>query len=205
MRVSRSTTIFVLALFLALAVAAQADTVQMKLVGVGGAHQNGVYVAPYYLTVDGGPKIGMMCDDFLHDNKIGDTWTAAVGTISDLSGARFFATAGVTGYQEAFWLYDQYKLHPADAGNINFAVWAIFDPSIIGNPTYWNTAEAAWLQAAQTADLSHYDFSAFLVYTPVNPTSTQEMITKTPEPASMVLLGSGLITIAGLIRRRKKV
>ena len=74
----------------------------------------------------------------------------------------------------------------------------------VGNPTYWTASEAAWLHAAQTTDFSNYDFSAFRVYTPIRPTSPQEMITKTPEPASMVLLGSGLMTLAGLIRRKTK-
>lgn len=204
MRISRGSTLLIIVFFLAAAVAAQAGTVTMTLVGVGGAHQNGVYVAPYLFKVDGGPVVGMMCDDFTHEDHIPETYTAVMSTISDLSQTRFIGTAGLTGYKEAFWLYDQYLMHPADAGDINFAVWAIFDPAIIGNPTYWTAGEQAWLSAAQSVDLSNYDFSGFAVYTPISPTSPQEMITKTPEPASMLLLGSGLMAIGGLLRRRNK-
>lgn len=211
MRFSKALIIAFAALVLIAGVAAQADTtVSMTLVGVGGAHQNGVYVAPYlFQFTPTGPKIGMMCDDFTHEDHVPETYTALVSNISDLSQTRFFATYGLQGYKEVFWLYDQYLAHPSEAGNINFAVWAVFYPNLYTDPTlkakYWNSAEQAWLTAAQTADLSHYDFSGFLVYTPLDPTTPQEMITKTPEPASMVLFGSGLVTLAGLIRKRTKV
>ena len=209
MRISRQSSLLLAVFVLAATVAACANTqVTMSLVGVGGANQNGVYVAPYLFRVNGGPIVGMMCDDFTHEDHIPETYTAVVSTIGDLSQTRFFSTFGVQGYEEVFWLYDQYLQHPSQAGNINFAVWALFYPSLYTNPTlaakYWTPAEAAWLHAAQTADLSHYDFSYFRVYTPISPTSPQEMIYKTPEPASMILFGSGLMTIAGLVRRRQK-
>lgn len=210
MRFSKALVVGLATLALIAGVAAQADTtVSMTLVGVGGAHQNGVYVAPYLFKVNGGPIVGMMCDDFTHEDHVPETYTALVSNITDLSQTRFFATYGLQAYEEAFWLYDQYLKNPSQAGNINFAVWAIFYPSLYTNATlkaqYWNNAEQAWLTAAQTTDLSHYDFSGFLVYTPLDPTTPQEMITKTPEPASMVLFGSGLMALAGLVRKRTKV
>ena len=206
---SRIWPVLVVTAFFALTLSAHANPiVTMTIVGVGGAHQHGVYVAPYYLTVDGGAPIAMACDDFTHEDHIPETYTAVVSTIADLSMTRFFASYGVDGYKEVFWLYDQYLQNPSQAGNINFAIWAIFDPAIIGNPSYWDANEQAWLNAANNAltsgALNSYDFSAFVVYTPIDPTTPQEMITKTPEPASMVLFGSGLMTLAGVIRRRRK-
>src|SRR5205809_1041328 len=70
-----------------LVVSASADTIQ--LVGVGGNNQGGVYTVPYYLTVNHGPVLTVMCDDYTHDVVIGETWQGHVFSYADLSNPIF--------------------------------------------------------------------------------------------------------------------
>ncbi len=192
-------------LFLALwaAVPAGADTL-VTLTGVGGANQGGVYVAPYYLKING-QTISVMCDDYLHDVTIGETWHANLVSFADISAGRFWnpsaPATSLHDYEMAFWLFNEFQLHPAQAGNINFAVWAIFDPAVIGH-SGWTSGALAWLNAAQQFQ-GPFDYSSFylIVPTDLSPTGPQEYIGRTPEPAALALVGTGFVAI-GLLRRR---
>lgn len=170
---------------------ASADSV--TITGVGGANQGGVYVAPYYLTVNTTAGIVAMCDDFSHEVFLGESWTASDSTYANLSGTRW-GTSFSHEYQEAAWLFDRFLANPSQAGDINFAVWALFTPSAKLSAGY--TAGAAnWLALAGSQSLSNYDFSSFRVLTPTNPTSPQEYLIKVPEPGTFVLLVLGMMAL----------
>ena len=199
-------------LFLALwaVVPAGADTV-VTLTGVGGANQGGVYVAPYFLKVNG-KTLTVMCDDYLHDVYIGESWHANVVPFSAISEGRFWNPADPAGslheYEMAFWLFGQWQSHPTQAGNINFAVWSIFDPAVIGHggwttgPNGSLTSASAWLYAAEHFT-GPFDDSGFylIVPTDLSASGPQEYIGRTPEPAALALVGTGFVAI-GFLRRR---
>lgn len=175
---------------------ASADSV--TITGVGGANQGGVYVAPYYLTVGETTGIVAMCDDFSHEVHIGDNWIATNSTFANLSSTRW-GTSFTHEYEEAAWLFDQFLAAPSQAGDINFAVWALFTPSAKLSSGY--TAGAAnWLALANAQSFSGYDFSGFRVLTPTNPTTPQEYLIKVPEPGSFMLVAIGLMALA-LLRK----
>src|SRR5690349_17510731 len=105
-----------------------ADTI--KLTGVGGNNQGGVYTMPYFLSINSAPSVSVVCDDFTHDVVIGESWTGNVFTFADLSNPTKFvqtrAGASVANgglglalataqqdYKEIFWLYSQFLLNPA--------------------------------------------------------------------------------------------
>ena len=228
---SRATKAFysVLAGVLLLSVSAAADTI--KLAGIGSNSENGIATVPYFLTVNGGPQLQAMCDDYTHEVVVGETWSGHVYTYADLTanwqltrggasvangGAGLGSLAAVqTAYKELFWLFGQFQLNPTDpnASNINLAAWAIFDPAVKTGSS-WNASALAWYNnALNISNYNSVNTSTFRIVTPndlldgsgTNPlqnSSPQEYIYNTPEPGSLFLLGSGLLGLGSFIRRK---
>jgi len=128
----------------ALPSAAKADSWTVTITGTGGNAVGGVYVVPYYLTVVDGSQtsyISAICDDYIDEVKPPETWTGSIETFDAsgnvIGGAGLFqGSVGNAGYDEAAWLYGQYLSKGTDPGGYNYAIWALFDPSIktSGNP-----------------------------------------------------------------------
>ena len=96
---------------------------------------------------------------------------------------------------------------------INLAIWDLFDHSAAtlnaGNPSS-NTSSAYWLAQANAADLSNFDFSRYVIFTPVAgtwpskySTGPQELIGEVPEPASLALMLGGLLCLGGLAWKQR--
>ncbi len=191
---------FVLIVGLLLAIApAAASTVDVNFVGLSGASQNGIYTYPYYLTINNGPWTPMMCDDFYDHISVGDSWQATITQLSsgDMSQTRF---GDLTKYQEAAYLLLQTRVvDQSQWGNINWAVWDIFDPSADPGAAYQPGVDY-WLTKAETVDLSTIDFSGVRIVTPTGDYG-QEFLYATPEPGTLLLIGSGLL---GLWARRRR-
>lgn len=185
--------------------AASADTVSVRFAGLGGQVQNQMYTYPYYLTIDNGPQMPMICDDYLHTSNVGDTWQAKLTNlgIGNLSQTRF---NNLTEYEQAAYLLMQISDgNQSEWGNINFAIWKIFDPKLdMGQAPTGTLGPDYWYQLAKTTNLSNIDFSEVEILTPAAKYSNsgdQEFLFLTPEPGTLLLIGSGLI---GVFAQRKR-
>jgi hypothetical protein len=191
--------------FLGTALSCSASTVAVELTGVNGVSTDGIYMDPYYGTINRSSGI-LVCDDFSHDTNIGESWQATVSTFSDLSSVRFqqgTPAATLEAYDEAAYLYDSLLDNPSQYSGISFALWALFTPGATGYSGF--TADSqSWLTSAQNQTYYAGEFANFEVLTPTNAgqDSPQEFLTATPEPANVLLLLSGLCFLTLLLRKK---
>ena len=218
-----------LALTMSLGFAAPASaSTQFTFLNPGTVTAFGYYVGQYN-GYEGAPvnaNVLLNCVDFFHHIANGDVWQANLTSLGSSAGigttTRF---NNLTLYRQAAWLTTQYATAPNNAtvGDIQATIWNLFT----GPTTPPAPSSNAWLLASQAyvaANTSSSTYQNFWVVTDVNahlangadnPNSVQEFIiyddtfnpnvVPTPEPATLMLVATGIAGIAGArIRRRKK-
>jgi len=209
-------TALALALTLGVAAPASAST-QFTLLSAGSTTAFGYYVGPY-TGLQGATTVTLNCVDFFHRAAVGDVWQANVTSLASSTGigttTRFNNLAA---YRLAAWLSTQYTptTSAATVADIQATIWRLFSGPVTPpapSTNFWLTAAQNYVAANPNSALwqNAYvvtDVSARNADGSDNGASVQEFIVVSPEPASMMLMGTGLIGIAaiGLRRKRKQV
>ena len=182
------------------------DPYVLTLKGVNGHNDYGVYDGAYYgKLTQGGTTVmdnfSMFCIDYTHDVTIGSSWGVSVGSLTDAGTAAGVGSymkidnVQVTDLKKAAWLASQFSVtDPSQWGAIHGAIWNIFLPAGNQNVLTWAGIDK-WTQMANDAAANNFnnmDFSSWVVLTPTG-SSGQIQLTTTPEPATMVLLSTGLV------------
>lgn len=186
------------------AVPAHAQT-PFTFVDGGSVSAFGYLVGPYNGVIGTGSSaqsLFLYCVDFAHSITPGEQWNASLTNLGTGVGiGTNTRSSDLALYRQAAWLTTQYALHPEGTADIQATIWNLFGTSagVVPSSNYW------FLQAQ--SNYAALDYNGFLVATDVNmalSTSAQEFIVVTPEPASMALLGTGLLFVFGVARRKAR-
>ena len=191
-----------------------ADQFTMTFKSVGGPNSGGVYTYPYNFTVTptgGGSSLdlSLMCISF--DKEIflqspPESWKANVETAGSLGST----------YEEAAYLYTLAKANPSD-GAANWAAWALFESSTLSGRDAFLAAHISGSELTQaesllrglsSIDLANYaNYDVFLAVdgtqTPCDPAPQNFIGLITPEPRSLLLLGTGLLALTAFLYFRR--
>ncbi len=201
-------------LILALGSLAAASTIQY----VGeptGVNDGRYYVMPYQVTIEGASQI-VTCIDFLDDVRHGDVWQADILNPGQAAASGFFGvSSSLEKYERAAWLSVQSYSNTDQQIGLQYAIWNIFS-SVSSTPA--SLSYEAQVDAAASTGYANFDFNGFRFIQQAGAVSgtagTQQAFvfqttsslsrtssgssasSATPEPGTLVLIGTGLVLIA---------
>jgi hypothetical protein len=189
-----------------LAVSAWAtDTLTLENAGANFV-MGGVYTSPYGISINSGSPVSLICDDFTTDISLGESWTAipttfdAIADNTNPAGTPKFTPVDIQNYATvavlAAELMSLPNLASVQAGEISYALWDVFDPTLLNSTSnpygsitsgqlsaaqgYLAQAEAAVDSVSSLTSLSQISTAGTIL----NGKSIQGMTIYTPSPKS---------------------
>jgi hypothetical protein len=190
-----------LLLLVASSLPAVAGTVTMQFNNAGGNSYNGVSSYPYAATVNGVP-FSAMCISYNEHITNGETWTATYYTVD-----QYAQIVGQQKADELAWLFSKAEADGGSNSGYNAAAWYLNEQV----PGLDQNAQGIY-DTVTNPNLKFQagEFPGVYFYVPVNGTESWQGETPqtfmgvgaTPEPGTLLTLGTAVIGLAGLARKR---
>jgi hypothetical protein len=188
----------------------------LTMTGAGNDVMDGVYVGPYYATVNGIKNTPVICDDFADESYIGHSWNFTANNFSTLSSSLWGNQT--SNYEAAAWLTLQMLSLNSNPGNatqvgyLSYAIWSLFDKGALGGLNSTQLAGVNTWLGKIPLNLTPGQFANFLFLTPQGCTNGpgscpgQEFMQVMPEggSAAMYLLLAGIACLGALLLRRRR-
>ena len=170
--------------------------VNMQYNGAGGNSYGGFYTYPYNVSVNSTPE-SLMCISYNEHVTGAEKWSATEMTIPQFGLPSFLSLFKA---QEVAYLYLQAKADGGSNSAINAEAWWVME----GQPS----PEPDPAALAGFAFAVGNTYPTVRVYVPTTDETgwtdgkPQIFLGSTPEPSTLLMMGSGLIGLAGLARKR---